>query len=182
MPKETEGGLPLRGVRFLAFVGDIYEDLELWYPKLRMIEAGASFTIAGPEAAVVYAGKHGYPCVADISIESARSQDFDALLLPGGFMPDKLRRDPKVLSLIQEFDRDQKCIAAICHGGWLAISAKVYQGVKVTGSPGIKDDLENAGAQWEDAEVVVDRHFVSSRRPDDLPAFCRAIIEHLSTT
>jgi len=170
----------LAGKHFLAFVGDIYEDLELWYPKLRMIEAGAKFTIAGPQANVTYSGKNGYPCTSDVAIQDVTSQAFDAVLLPGGFMPDKLRRDPKVLQLIQEFDQAGKCIAAICHGGWLAISAKVYQGVKVTGSPGIKDDLINAGAIWHDAAVVVDRHHVSSRKPDDLPDFCRAIIEIVS--
>lgn len=168
--------LPLRGRRCLAFVGDIYEDLELWYPKLRWIEAGGEFVVAGPEAGVVYAGKNGYPCTSDAAIADVRSEDFAAVLLPGGFMPDKLRRDPQVLQLIQQFDAAGKCVAAICHGGWLAISAGVYRGVRVTGSLGIKDDLINAGAIWEDAPVVVDRHHISSRKPDDLPDFCRALI------
>jgi len=167
---------PLAGKRCLAFVGDIYEDLELWYPKLRLIEAGAEFVVAGPEADTVYAGKNGYPCRSDAAIRDMRSADFDAVLLPGGFMPDKLRRDPQVLALIREFDAAGKCVAAICHGGWLAISAQVYRGARVTGSPGIKDDLINAGALWEDAPVVVDRHHISSRKPDDLPDFCRAMI------
>lgn len=167
---------PLVGKRCLAFVGDIYEDLELWYPKLRWIEAGGEFVVAGPEANVVYQGKNGYPCQSDAAIRDMKSADFDAVLLPGGFMPDKLRRDPLVLQLIREFDQAGKCVAAICHGGWLAISAQVYRGVRVTGSPGIKDDLINAGAIWEDAAVVVDRHHISSRKPDDLPEFCRAII------
>jgi len=171
---------PLTGKRCLAFVGDIYEDLELWYPKLRWIEAGGEFVIAGPEANVVYAGKNGYPCRSDIAIADVCSEGFDAVLLPGGFMPDKLRRDPQVLKLIQEVDAAGKCVAAICHGGWLAISAKVYRRVRVTGSPGIKDDLINAGAIWEDAPVVVDRHHISSRKPDDLPDFCRALIAHVS--
>lgn len=91
-------------------------------------------------------------------------------------MPDKLRRDPLVLEIVRHFHENQKCLAAVCHGGWIPISAGVYQGVRVTGSPGIKDDLVNAGAIWEDEEVVVDRHFVCSRKPDDLPAFCREII------
>lgn len=163
------------GKSFLMFVGDIYEDLELWYPKLRLIEAGADVTLAGPEAGKVYQGKNGYPCLSDISIEDANVKDYDGVICPGGFMPDKLRRDPKVLSLVKEFADAGKLVAAICHGGWIPISAKVYQGVKVTGSPGIKDDLINAGALWEDAPVVVDRHFVSSRKPDDLPDFCKGI-------
>jgi protease I len=171
---------PLTGKRCLAFVGDCYEDLELWYPKLRLIEAGAEVVVAGPEAGVVYAGKNGYPCRSDAAIGNVRGDEFHAVLLPGGFMPDKLRRDPLVLELIRHFDEAGKCVAAICHGGWMAISAKVYRGVRVTGSPGIKDDLVNAGAIWEDASVVVDRHHVSSRKPDDLPDFCRAMIQVMS--
>ena len=166
----------LKGKRILIFVGDIYEDLELWYPKLRLIEAGATVVVAGPEAGVVYAGKNGYPCTSDAAIADMRESDFDGVILPGGFMPDKLRRDDKVKSLIWEFNASGKLVAAICHGGWMAISAGVYRGVRVTGSPGIKDDLVNAGAIWEDAPVVVDCHFVSSRKPDDLPDFCRAMI------
>jgi protease I len=171
---------PLSGFRVVAFVDDIYEDLEVWYPKLRLIEAGATFVLAGPKAGTKYLGKHGYPCVSDITIDDCREADFDAILLPGGFMPDKLRRDAKVKSLIQEFSESKKCVAAICHGGWMAISAGVYRGVRVTGSLGIKDDLENAGAIWVDEAVVVDRHFVSSRKPDDLPQFAEAMIEVIS--
>ena len=172
---------PLLGKKILAFVGDIYEDLELWYPKLRLIESGATFIVAGEEAGTVYAGKNGYPCISDVRIDDVRSVDFDAVLLPGGFMPDRLRRLASVKRLIAEFADQKKCVAAICHGGWLAISAGVYCGVRVTGSPGIKDDLVNAGAIWEDAPVVVDRHFVSSRKPDDLPWFAHAMIEVIST-
>ncbi|MES2788851.1 MAG: type 1 glutamine amidotransferase domain-containing protein [Planctomycetota bacterium] len=168
---------PLAGQRVLMFVDDIYEDLELWYPKLRLIEAGAEVVVAGPAADQVYKGKHSYPCKSDARIADMQSSTFDGLVVPGGFMPDKLRRDPKVLSLVAEFAQAGKLVAAICHGGWIPISAKVYHGVRVTGSPGIKDDLINAGAIWEDAAVVVDRHFVSSRKPDDLPAFCQAIIQ-----
>lgn len=168
---------PLSGKRCLAFVGDIYEDLELWYPKLRLIEAGAEVVVAGPEADTVYAGKNGYPCQSDAAIRDMDANDFDVVLLPGGFMPDKLRRDPKVLELIRDFHQAGKCVAAICHGGWLAISAGVYRGIRVTGSLGIKDDLENAGAIWEDAAVVIDGHHVSSRKPDDLPDFCRGMLQ-----
>lgn len=171
--------LPIENKRILAFVGDIYEDLELWYPKLRMIEAGAEVVVAGPEAGATYAGKNGYPARSDIAIDQAVPAEFDGLLVPGGFMPDKLRRDARVLKIVQEFDAAGKLIAAICHGGWIPISAGVYRGVRVTGSPGIKDDLVNAGAVWEDAAVVVDRHFVSSRKPDDLPDFCRGMLEVL---
>jgi deglycase len=167
---------PLQARRVLLFVDDVYEDLELWYPKLRLAEAGAEVVAAGPQAGAIYQGKHGYPCRADAAIAEVRSADFQALVIPGGFMPDKLRRDATVLALVREFAAAGKPVAAICHGGWIAISAGVYRGVRVTGSPGIKDDLVNAGALWEDAPVVVDRHFISSRKPDDLPEFCRAIL------
>jgi protease I len=169
----------LQGRRILVLVGEDYEDLELWYPKLRLIEAGAEVVVAGPEANRTYPGKHSYPCKSDAAIANMRAADFTGLVVPGGFMPDKLRRDPDVLTLVRDFDRAGKLIAAVCHGGWIPISAGVYRGVRVTGSLGIKDDLVNAGAIWEDNAVVVDRHFVSSRKPDDLPDFCRGILEVL---
>lgn len=170
---------PLSGMKILFFVGDIYEDLELWYPKLRFIEAGAEVVVAGPAADVIYAGKNGYPCKSNAAIDDMNAADFDGLLCPGGFMPDKLRRDPKVLQLIRDFNDSGKLVAAICHGGWMPISAGVYKNVRVTGSPGIKDDLVNAGAIWENASVIVDRNFVSSRKPDDLPDFCIGCIDVL---
>lgn len=160
----------------LTFVDDIYEDLELWYPLLRLQEAGYTTRIAAHEIKN-YKGKHGYPATSDLLLKDAKSQDFAGLLVPGGFMPDKLRRDAKVLSLTREFFEQGKLVAFICHGGWIPISAGVYRGIRVTGSPGIQDDLINAGARWEDAAVVVDRHFVSSRKPDDLPDFCRGILQ-----
>ena len=171
---------PLDGIRILAVVGDDYEDLELWYPKLRIEEAGGHVTVAGAMPGRTYTGKHGYPCTSDAGIADMEATDFHGILLPGGWMPDKLRRDEKVLELVREFAGTGKLVAAICHGGWIAISAGVYRGVRVTGSPGIKDDLSNAGAIWEDAPVVVDRHFVSSRKPGDLPAFMAAIVEMLA--
>lgn len=171
---------PLAGQRVLFFTGEIYEDLELWYPKLRLIEAGATVVVAGEQAGILYAGKHGYPCVSDAAISDMHSKDFDALLVPGGFMPDKLRRNAKVLGLVREFFDAGKPVAAICHGGWIPISAGIYRGVRVTGSPGIKDDLVNAGAIFDDAAVVVDRNSISSRRPDDLPDFCRELIKMMA--
>lgn len=171
---------PLTGKRFLMFVDDVYEDLELWYPKLRLIEAGAEVIVAGPRAGQKYAGKHGYPCVADAAIADMHSAHFAGVVIPGGFSPDKLRRDAHVKLLVKEFAQAGKLVAAICHGGWIPISAGIYKGVRVTGSPGIKDDLVNAGAIWEDAAVVIDRHFVSSRKPDDLPDFMDGILKVLA--
>ncbi|MFN0066096.1 MAG: type 1 glutamine amidotransferase domain-containing protein [Limisphaerales bacterium] len=162
----------------LAFVDDIYEDLELWYPKLRLEEAGWAMRLAGPELRT-FAGKHGYPASADLLLKDARSTDFAGLLIPGGFMPDKLRRDPQVLALTREFFAAGKLVAFICHGGWIPISARILRGRRATGSLGIQDDLENAGAVWVDEPVVVDGNLVSSRTPRDLAPFARAMVEFL---
>jgi len=169
----------LAGKRVLIFIGKDYEDLEVWYPKLRFAEAGATVVLAGPQAKANYAGKHGYPALSDAAIADMRSTDFDALVLAGGWMPDHLRREAKVLSLTREFDAAGKLVAAICHGPQISISAGICKGVRMTSSPGIKDDLINAGAIWSDEAVVVDRHHVTSRRPGDLPDFCEKAIEVL---
>lgn len=162
----------------LTFVDDLYEDLELWYPKLRLEEAGYSMCAAAPELKS-FRGKHGYPAKADLLLSDACSQDFAGLLVPGGFMPDKLRRDPKVLSLTREFFEQGKLVAFICHGGWIPISARILKGRRATGSLGIKDDLENAGAIWVDAPVVVAGNLVSSRTPLDLAPFAKAMVDFL---
>ncbi len=167
----------LSGKHFLILAGDDYEDMELQYPRYRLLEAGAGVTIAGLAGDTVYKGKHGYPVPSDAAIDEMESADFHGIVVPGGWMPDKLRRNSKLLALIRDFNSENKLIAAICHGGWIPISAGVYKGVNVTGSPGIKDDLINAGAVWEDASVVVDRHFVSSRKPDDLPDFMKGVFQ-----
>jgi protease I len=162
----------------LAFLDDIYEDLELWYPKLRLEEAGYELKSAAP-GLKTYAGKHGYPAASDLLLRDARSQDFCGLLVPGGFMPDKLRRDPHVLSLTREFFEQGKLVAFICHGGWIPISAKILNGKRVTGSLGIKDDLENAGGIWVNEPVVVDGNLISSRTPRDLAPFGLAMVKFL---
>lgn len=162
----------------LSFVDHVYEDLELWYPKLRLEEAGFGLRLAGPELKT-YEGKHGYPAVAEALIHEMDSRDFVGLLIPGGFMPDKLRRDPAVLRLTREFFEQGKLVAFICHGGWIPISAKILKGKRVTGSLGIKDDLENAGGLWVDDPVVVDGNLVSSRTPRDLAPFALAMVNFL---
>ncbi len=162
----------------LAFLDEVYEDLELWYPKLRLEEAGYAVKCAAPELKPC-AGKHGYPAVPDLALKEADSRDYCGLLVPGGFMPDKLRRDPKVLSLTREFFEQGKLVAFICHGGWIPISAKILKGRRVTGSLGIKDDLENAGGVWVNAPVVVDGNLISSRTPRDLAPFGLAMVQFL---
>jgi protease I len=133
--------------------------------------------VAGPEKGKVYAGKHSYPCKSDAAIADVNEADFDALVIPGGFAPDKLRRDAKVLSLTREFHAHGKCVAHVCHAGWIPISADIVRGYRVTSTPGIKDDLVNAGAIWVDEPLVIDRNQVTSRRPDDLPQFCTGILK-----
>ncbi len=162
----------------LTFVDDIYEDLELWYPLLRLQEAGFETKIAALELKT-YTGKHGYPAKSDLLLKNANSHDFAGLLIPGGFMPDKLRRDEKVLSLTREFHQQGKLVAFICHGGWIPISAKILKGKRATGSLGIKDDLENAGAIWVNEPVVIDGNLISSRTPRDLAPFAKAMVDLL---
>ncbi|QQE13264.1 type 1 glutamine amidotransferase [Planctomycetota bacterium] len=169
----------LKNLKIAMFVGDEYEDLELQYPKYRMREVAAEVVIAGIEEGVKYVGKYGYPQVSDAAVKNLSAVDFDGLIVPGGWMPDKLRRYEEVLKFVRDFEKQEKMIASICHGAWINISADVVKGYRYTSTPGIKDDMTNAGAEWEDAEVVVDRHHISSRRPDDLPQFCRAIIDYL---
>jgi protease I len=170
----------LDGKNVLIFIGDIYEELELWYPKIRLEEEGAKVLLAGPEAKTSYKGKNGYNGMSDVSYKDISPSDFDALVIPGGFMPDKLRRDPIVLKITADFHAQNKPVAFICHGGWIPISAKIVRGYKVTSVNAIKDDLENAGAEWVDEAVVVDRNLITSRTPADLAVFGKAIIDALS--
>lgn len=171
----------LKSAKLLAFVGEDYEDLELWYPILRWQEAGGDTLIAGERGGRVYRGKHGYPCTSDAALSDLTGSDFSALLVPGGWMPDKLRRDPSVLALTRHFATSGKLVGTICHGPWILISAGVVRGVRMTSTPGIKDDVVNAGANWVDESVVVDRNIVSSRRPADLPQFAAAMINWMKT-
>jgi len=164
---------------FLIFIEDLYEDLEVWYPKLRLIEAGAKVVLAAPEAGKTYHGKHSYPAVSDAAIADVRESDFTGLILAGGFSPDKLRRIEKLKQLTRQFMASGKLIAHICHGGWMAASAGICRGFRMTSTPGIKDDLENAGAIWVDEPVVTDRNMVSSRKPDDLPDFMKGVFQVL---
>ncbi len=160
----------------LILIDGDFEDMEVMYPKYRLREAGYAPVVAGLEARHRYLGKNGYPCVSDAAIAEMEEPNFAGIVLPGGWAPDKLRRHAKVKSLVSAFDKADKLGAAICHGGSMAISAGVYDGVYVTGSPGIKDDLINAGGLYEDKPVVIDGHFVSSRNPDDLPEFMRGVL------
>jgi protease I len=172
--------MSLQGKRVLAIVDEIYEDLELWYPLLRLQEEGAEVIVAGPEIKK-YNGKNGYPCTPDTTIAEVDYTAFDAFLVPGGFAPDKLRRDPRVLEMTRWFHEQKRPIAHICHAGWVLISADILRGTRGTSTPGIKDDMINAGVEWVDEPAVVDGHLISARRPPDLPDFCKAIIKVMTS-
>ena len=165
--------------RIISLLYDDVEDLEFWYPTLRLREAGARVDIAGEEAGKTYVGKYGLPAEAEMSFKDARAEEYDGILVPGGWAPDKLRRFPEVLDLVRSLNENGKIIGEICHAGWVLISAGILQGRKVTSTPGIKDDMVNAGAVWLDEPVVVDRNIVSSRRPPDLPEYLKALITAL---
>lgn len=168
---------PLKGKSVLIFVGDDYEDMELQYPKYRLLEAGAKVLVAGLESGVTYHGKHGYPQKSQAAIGDLSASDFDGLVIPGGWMPDKLRRYDEVKSITKAIHDAGKCVASICHGPWIDISAKITTGAKYTSTPGLTDDLVNSGAVWVDQPVCIDGNHVTSRRPDDLPDFCKGILQ-----
>jgi protease I len=173
----------LTGQRVLIFVGDDYEDMELQYPKYRLREAGATVIVAGLEAGVTHKGKHGYPQKSEAAVGDLSAADFDALVIPGGWMPDKLRRYDSVKEITRAMADAGKPIASICHGPWIDISAGIAKGVTYTSTPALTDDLTNAGATWVDKEVCVDTAHkrISSRRPDDLPAFCKAMLAMMTS-
>jgi protease I len=170
--------MSLQGKRVLFFAGPLYEDLELWYPKIRLEEEGATTVVAGI-GEKTYQGKRGYPVTVDTQIDEITSSGFDGLVIPGGFAPDQLRRFKRVLEITREIYQSGKPLAFICHAGWVPISAKILKGKRATSVRAIKDDMENAGVIWEDSAVVVDANLISSRTPADLPQFCRALIQAL---
>lgn len=163
----------------LLLAHHFYEDLELWYPHLRLQEAGFKTQIAALEKGETYNGKHGYPCKSDLSFKEVQPNSFAGLVIPGGYAPDHLRRFPEALKIVQEMDAAKKPIAFICHAGWVLISAKILKGRHVTGFSAVRDDLENAGARYSDQAVVVDGNLISSRTPADLPEFCKALVKAL---
>lgn len=156
-----------------------HNDHEVWYPIYRFQEAGAKVSVVGP-AAQRYVSKLAYPIDADLAADAVKDQLFDVLIIPGGYAPDLMRLCPAMISMVRYHASSGKIVAAICHGSWLLASANVIKNKRITGAPSIKDDLVNAGGRHEDAEVVVDGTIVTSRKPSDLPAFCREILRLLS--
>lgn len=170
----------LKGKKVIALVSNDFEDLELWYPVLRLREEAADVHLVGEKDKHEYIGKYGVPVTSDYSFSQINADDYDAILVPGGWAPDKLRRYPEVLEMVREMNDKKKPIGQICHAGWVLISAGILNGKKVTSTPGIKDDMTNAGAEWFDEAVVVDGHIVSSRRPPDLPEYVRVFADVLA--
>lgn len=160
-------------------IEDLYNELEFWVPYYRLLEAGVELTIVGPKAGIAYQSKHGIPVTSQAAARDLNGTEFDLVVIPGGYAPDRMRRDTGMVNLVRDAFHGGKLIAFICHAGWLAISAGILQGKKVTGFFAIKDDLVNAGAEYLDQPVVRDGNLISSRTPGDLPDFCRTIVSAL---
>ncbi|MBI2829638.1 MAG: type 1 glutamine amidotransferase [Chloroflexi bacterium] len=173
--------MELKGKRIAVLAEDRYQVLELWYPLIRLREAGATVTVVGREKGRVHTAENaGYEVKSDASASEVRVDDFDAVVIPGGYAPDLMRRNPEMVRLVAEAYRHDKVVAAICHAGWMLVSAGIAKGKRLTSFFSIKDDMINAGATWVDKPVVRDGMVITSRQPDDLPDFCREIIAALS--
>lgn len=168
---------PLQGLRAAVAVGPMFEDIEALYPYYRLREAGAAVRFVGAEAGQTVTGKKGHALEVERAASDVSAADLDLLVIAGGYGPDKLRMDEGMLRLVRDLHEQGKPIAFICHAGWVPASAGLVDGRRVTSYPSIADDMRNAGAEWEDTDVVVDGNLISSRRPDDLPAFMQATIE-----
>jgi protease I len=169
----------LKGKKIAILAEDLYQDLELWYPYLRFKEECAEVFVVAPDKSRTYSSKRGYPVKPDKSVSEVDAKNLDGIVIPGGYAPDLMRRHPEMVKLVKEVYENDKIVAAICHAGWMLISAGIVKGKKLTSVFAIKDDLVSAGANYVDQEVVVDGKLITSRVPDDLPAFCREIIKLL---
>lgn len=172
--------MELKGKKIAVLVDNLYQEMEVWYPLFRLREAGAQVVTVGAKAGATYTSKLGYPCTADKSYEDVEANDFDGVVVPGGFAPDFIRRHVMAINFVAAINRQGKLVASICHGLWVPCSANILRGKRTTSFFAIKDDVVNAGGLWEDAEVVVDGNLVSSRKPEDLPAFMTAAITFLA--
>ena len=170
----------LKGKRVVLLAENNYEDLELWVPYYRLKEEGAEVTIVGTGSSQTYTSKHGYPVEVNKEAKEIDMSQYDGVVIPGGYAPDMMRRFPEMVKIVREANQKGKIIAAICHAGWMLVSAGILKGKKVTGVSAIKDDLVNAGANYVDEEVVRDGNLITSRKPGDLPAFCREILKALT--
>jgi len=172
--------MKLSGKHIAYLVEEGFEDLEFWVPVMRLHEEGARVTIIGTGRTGAYRGKHCLEVDADVNAEQVDPKDLDAIVVPGGWAPDKLRRDPAVLRLVREVYNQGKIVGAICHAGSVLISAGIVRGHKVTGSKGIKDDLINAGGEWVDEPAFRDGNLVWGRVVEDIPDFCRELVRAIA--
>jgi len=168
--------MDLKNVRAAVLVEQQYQEMEVWYPVYRLREAGCKVTLVGPDAGATYPSKLGYPAKSDRAAKDVSADDFDVLVVPGGFAPDYLRRSEPILRLVRGMAEQGKVIAAICHGPWVLCSTPALKGKRATCFFAIKDDVSNAGAHYVDEEVVRDGNLITSRKPDDLPAFLQTIL------
>ena len=171
--------MKLRGKSIALMVDREYQELELWYPYYRLGDEGAKVVRVGPRANEVYPSKLGYPCSSDVAAADVKGGQFDAVVIPGGWCPDFMRRDATMIRFVQQCAEAQIVLAAICHGGWMLCCTGALRGRRATSFVAIKHDMINAGAEWVDEQCVVDGPVITARKPDDLPAFCRAIIDTL---
>jgi protease I len=172
--------MKLTGKRVAILAENMYQEMELWVPFYRFKEEGAEVKVIGAGGAKSYTSKLGYPVTVDVQADQVKAVEFDAVVVPGGYAPDMMRRHPAMVALVRDAAQQGKVVAAICHAGWMLVSAGVLKGRKATSFFSIKDDLIAAGANWVDEEVVVDGNLITSRKPDDLPAFCRTIVQALT--
>ena len=172
--------MELKRKKVIIMVEQMFNTFEFWYPYYRLKEAGAEVVVVGSGSAAEYTGKPGTEVKVDANADEISFSEFDGVIIPGGYAPDHMRRYPKMVQIVKDLYEAGKVVATICHAGWMLASANILEGKKVTSFFAIKDDLVHAGANWVDAEVVVDDKLITSRKPDDLPAFMRAVIEALS--
>jgi protease I len=174
-----EDNVLLKDKKVIILIEEMFNVFEFWYPYYRLKEEGVEVTVVGSGSAEVYTGKPGTQAKADVSADQVSAEEFDGIIIPGGYAPDMMRRYPAMINLVKDIFNANKPVAAICHAGWMLVSAGILSGKRATSFFAIKDDLINAGAQWVDQEVVVDENLITSRVPDDLPAFMKAVINML---
>ena len=167
----------LEGKRVVILVDDLYNEFEFWIPYYRLLEAGAEVLVAGPKKDGVYHGKNGLEATAGYAFGDIDPVSVHGVVVPGGYAPDRIRQHRSALDLVRAVGEAGRAVGFICHAGWVPISAGLLKGRKVTSFVGIRDDMINAGADWVDQDVVVDKNMVSSRTPDDLPVFMPALIQ-----